>query len=150
MISKVHSGAEDGEPAAKKQKTIESETKSVKKEMAFVSLAETLKVRYIYLAIHVLSPKSNHDFRQHFRWTGAASCTRSGFVGWIPASSCSMSSLPSELKWGTTQGLLLGLLVFLIPWPTLSCPKGWGPQETATAERLNTGQAGGAHHQDTR
>ena len=47
MISKVHSGAEDGEPAAKKQKTIESETKSVKKEMAFVSLAETLKVTYI-------------------------------------------------------------------------------------------------------
>ena len=47
MISKVHSGAEDGEPAAKKQKTIESETKSVKKEMAFVSLAETLKVRYL-------------------------------------------------------------------------------------------------------
>ena len=43
---KVQSGADDGEPAAKKQKTIESETKSVKKEMAFVSLAETLKVRY--------------------------------------------------------------------------------------------------------
>ena len=36
------------EPAAKKQKTIESETKSVKKEMAFVSLAETLKVTLFF------------------------------------------------------------------------------------------------------
>ena len=46
MSQKVQSSGDDGEPAAKKQKTIESETKSVKKEMAFVSLAETLKVRY--------------------------------------------------------------------------------------------------------
>ena len=46
MSQKVQSNGDDGEPAAKKQKTIESETKSVKKEMAFVSLAETLKVRY--------------------------------------------------------------------------------------------------------
>jgi ubiquitin-like 1-activating enzyme E1 A len=37
-------GQADGEPSAKKQKTMETETKSVKKEMAFVSLAETLKV----------------------------------------------------------------------------------------------------------
>merc|ERR1712080_577527 len=44
VTTQVQSGAEDAEPAAKKQKTIESETKSVKKEMAFVSLAETLKV----------------------------------------------------------------------------------------------------------
>merc|ERR1712179_216498 len=44
VTTQVQSGAEDVEPAAKKQKTIESETKSVKKEMAFVSLAETLKV----------------------------------------------------------------------------------------------------------
>jgi len=34
----------EGEPAAKKQKTMVTETKSVKKEMAFVSMAETLKV----------------------------------------------------------------------------------------------------------
>ena len=34
----------DGEPAAKRQKTTETETKSVKKAMTFVSLAETLKV----------------------------------------------------------------------------------------------------------
>jgi len=34
----------DGEPAAKKQKTMEKETKSVKKAMTFVSLAETLAV----------------------------------------------------------------------------------------------------------
>jgi len=34
----------DGEPASKKQKTTETETKSVKKAMTFVSLAETLKV----------------------------------------------------------------------------------------------------------
>merc|ERR1711915_567527 len=33
----------DDEPAAKKQK-VETETKSVKKEMAFVSMAETMKV----------------------------------------------------------------------------------------------------------
>ena len=39
----VQSGSE-GEPAAKRSKTMESETKSVKKEMAFVSLAESLKV----------------------------------------------------------------------------------------------------------
>ena len=36
-------GATD-EPAAKKQKTVETETKNVKKAMTFVSLAETLKV----------------------------------------------------------------------------------------------------------
>lgn len=36
--------ADSVEPAAKKQKTTETETKSVRKEMAFVSLAETLKV----------------------------------------------------------------------------------------------------------
>jgi len=36
--------SEGGEPAAKKPKIVEPETKSVKKEMAFVSLAETLKV----------------------------------------------------------------------------------------------------------
>ena len=34
----------DTEPPAKKQKTTEMEMKSVRKEMAFVSLAETLKV----------------------------------------------------------------------------------------------------------
>ena len=34
----------DGEPASKKQKTTETETKSVKKAMTFVSLAETLEV----------------------------------------------------------------------------------------------------------
>jgi len=34
----------DGEPSSKKQKTTEMETKSVKKAMTFVSLAETLKV----------------------------------------------------------------------------------------------------------
>merc|ERR1712115_644099 len=34
----------DGEPAAKRQKTTETETKSVKKAMTFVSLAEALKV----------------------------------------------------------------------------------------------------------
>jgi len=34
----------DGEPSAKKQKTAATETKSVKKAMTFVSLAETLKV----------------------------------------------------------------------------------------------------------
>jgi len=44
VTTQVQSSGDDGEPAAKKQKTIESETKSVKKEMAFVSLAETLKV----------------------------------------------------------------------------------------------------------
>ena len=38
MSEKVQSSGDDGEPAAKKQKTIESETKSVKKEMAFVSV----------------------------------------------------------------------------------------------------------------
>jgi len=37
-------GEKEGEPAAKKPKIVEPETKSVKKEMAFVSLAETLKV----------------------------------------------------------------------------------------------------------
>lgn len=43
VTQQVESGG-DGEPSAKKQKTMETETKSVKKEMAFVSLAETLKV----------------------------------------------------------------------------------------------------------
>merc|ERR1719228_1104101 len=44
VTQQVQSGDNEGEPAAKKQKTVETETKSVKKEMAFVSLAETLKV----------------------------------------------------------------------------------------------------------
>jgi len=43
VTTQVQSGSE-GEPAAKKSKTMESETKSVKKEMAFVSMAESLKV----------------------------------------------------------------------------------------------------------
>ena len=37
--------AEDGEPDAKKSKTEETVTKTVKKAMTFVSLAEALKVR---------------------------------------------------------------------------------------------------------
>lgn len=48
VTERVSTGDENGEPQAKKQKTTEvkaeTETKSVKKEMAFVSLAETLKV----------------------------------------------------------------------------------------------------------
>jgi len=46
VTERVSKGDENGEPQAKKQKMTEAETetKSVKKEMAFVSLAETLKV----------------------------------------------------------------------------------------------------------
>jgi len=44
VTAPVQSAEGDTEPPAKKQKTTEMETKSVRKEMAFVSLAETLKV----------------------------------------------------------------------------------------------------------
>ena len=43
-VQEVTETKESDEPAAKKQKTMETETKSVKKAMAFVSMAETLKV----------------------------------------------------------------------------------------------------------
>jgi len=43
-VQEVTETKESDEPAAKKQKTVETETKSVKKAMAFVSMAETLKV----------------------------------------------------------------------------------------------------------
>jgi ubiquitin-like 1-activating enzyme E1 A len=44
VTQQVQQEDDTDEPQTKKQKTAETETKSVKKEMAFVSLAETLKV----------------------------------------------------------------------------------------------------------
>ena len=79
----------DGEPTAKKQKTMEKETKSVKKAMS--------------------------AWWRLLRWTGVLSCMRRGFAGWTLPSSCFRFSLTSSPRLATPPDQRRGRPT----WPSL-------------------------------